>query len=313
MSANKVPKVIIIGGGISGLICVRHLKDIAEVTAFEGRSNIGGLWSALDPNCAIDNESHGNVFQQQYGCNFKNIFDDLVMNLPTIFAHFKDFPHADGKPQFLTRDDFRDYVNAYVEQFGLRKYIQLNTFVLEVRNIAGLTKADQDKYEVQGNEDKKFAVVICESTNPGQRKVVHADYVIVANGRNQVPYMPDFPGSDSFTGNIIHSRDYRHPDDPMFKQKTILLLGAGLSGLEMLFQFLAHPKTGESDVKKIYFCGNVTTGLNMQSTTDFKPWIQSGKLELVEGRIERIENDTVFMTVGDFTLQNADSNSYEPR
>eukprot|EP00112_Aurelia_sp_Birch-Aquarium-sp1_P002728 Seg1303.5 transcript_id=Seg1303.5/GoldUCD/mRNA.D3Y31 product="Dimethylaniline monooxygenase" protein_id=Seg1303.5/GoldUCD/D3Y31 len=214
MAASKVPKVIIIGGGISGLVSVRNLKDIAEVTAFEGRSNIGGLWSALDPNCPIDNESQGNVFQQQYGCHFKNIFDDLVMNLPTILAHFKDFPHADGKPPFLTREDFRDYVNAYAEQFGLRKYVKLNTFVLEVRRIEGIKGADQDRYEVQGNEDKKFAVVYCESANPGQRKIAHADYVIVANGRNQVPYMPDLPGSDSFTGNIIHSHDYRHPDDP---------------------------------------------------------------------------------------------------
>ena len=289
MAASKMPKVIIIGGGIAGLVSARHLQDVAEVTVFEGRSNVGGLWSALDPNCAIDNESQGNLFQQQYGCHFRNIFDDLIMNIPTMFAQFKDCPHADGKPSFLTREGFRDYVNAYVEMFGLRKYVQLNTFVLEVRRL------DQ----VQGNENKKFAVVYCESANPGQQKTAHADYVIVANGHNQVPYMPDLPGSDSFTGNIIHSRDYRHPDDPLFKQKTVLLLGAGYSGLEMVVQFLAHPKIGETDVKKIYFCGNVTTGLKMQSTTDFKAWIENGKLELIEGRIERIEKDTVFITNGE--------------
>ena len=38
------PRVCVIGGGISGLLAIRHIKDVADITAFEAKSNVGGLW-----------------------------------------------------------------------------------------------------------------------------------------------------------------------------------------------------------------------------------------------------------------------------
>lgn len=39
---KKLPKVVIIGAGPSGILCCRHLKGKADIICFEGNSGLGG-------------------------------------------------------------------------------------------------------------------------------------------------------------------------------------------------------------------------------------------------------------------------------
>ena len=43
--------------------------------------------------------------------------------------------------------------------------------------------------------------------------------------------IPDIEGSDTFTGRITHTRNYRRPEE--YKDKTVLILGAGPSGTDI--------------------------------------------------------------------------------
>jgi putative flavoprotein involved in K+ transport len=60
---------------------------------------------------------------------------------------------------------------------------------------------------------------------------IHADHVVVATGYNGTPFVPDWPGRASFTGELVHSSEYRNPRP--YVGKDVLVVGAGNSGAEI--------------------------------------------------------------------------------
>ncbi|MFI6347941.1 flavin-containing monooxygenase [Streptomyces sp. NPDC050560] len=55
--------------------------------------------------------------------------------------------------------------------------------------------------------------------------------VVVATGYNHTPRLPDWPGGDGFTGELLHSRDYRTPQP--HRGRDVLVVGVGNSGAEI--------------------------------------------------------------------------------
>jgi putative flavoprotein involved in K+ transport len=60
---------------------------------------------------------------------------------------------------------------------------------------------------------------------------IHADHVVVATGYNGTSFVPAWPGRDSFTGELVHSSQYRSPAP--YRGKDVLVVGAGNSGAEI--------------------------------------------------------------------------------
>jgi len=60
---------------------------------------------------------------------------------------------------------------------------------------------------------------------------IDADHVVVATGYNGAPFVPDWPGRERFTGELIHSSEYRSPEP--FRGRDVLVVGAGNSGAEI--------------------------------------------------------------------------------
>jgi cation diffusion facilitator CzcD-associated flavoprotein CzcO len=58
-----------------------------------------------------------------------------------------------------------------------------------------------------------------------------APVIVVATGIADAPYRPSWPGSEAFSGRVIHSSDYRNPDS--FAGKRVLVVGFGNSGGEI--------------------------------------------------------------------------------
>lgn len=55
------------------------------------------------------------------------------------------------------------------------------------------------------------------------------DAVMVCNGHYFEPSIPKLKGHENFQGEQLHSHDYRVPN--IFTDKTVLVLGAGPSGM----------------------------------------------------------------------------------
>jgi cation diffusion facilitator CzcD-associated flavoprotein CzcO len=60
---------------------------------------------------------------------------------------------------------------------------------------------------------------------------LRARYVVVATGYNHTPVLPDWPGRDSFEGELIHGQDYRNPEP--YRGKDVLVVGSGNTGAEI--------------------------------------------------------------------------------
>ncbi|MEU0189976.1 NAD(P)/FAD-dependent oxidoreductase [Streptomyces afghaniensis] len=55
--------------------------------------------------------------------------------------------------------------------------------------------------------------------------------VVVATGYNHTPRVPDWPGRDTYTGELLHASAYRNPEP--FAGREVLVVGAGNTGAEV--------------------------------------------------------------------------------
>ncbi|MFC0847724.1 flavin-containing monooxygenase [Streptomyces noboritoensis] len=55
--------------------------------------------------------------------------------------------------------------------------------------------------------------------------------VVVATGYNHTPYLPEWPGADSYTGTLLHAGQYRNPAP--YAGKDVLVVGSGNTGAEI--------------------------------------------------------------------------------
>ena len=113
-------------------------------------------------------------------------------------------------------EDYPDYpsheqILAYIRNFsaanGLERVIRFNTEVTDLAPLPG------------GGWNATF--------DHGEQREYQG--VIVANGRNWYPNWPDYTGS--FSGEIIHSKDYQGPDQ--LKGKRVLIVGGGNSACDI--------------------------------------------------------------------------------
>ncbi|KAK0387427.1 hypothetical protein NLU13_5739 [Sarocladium strictum] len=83
-----------------------------------------------------------------------------------------------------------------------------------------------------------------------------SQYVVFATGTTNKPYIPSFPGLDSFKGTVLHP--CRWPSDLDIKGKKVGIVGQGASGLQIL-QELA-----KEDANITVFVRNPPTALPME-------------------------------------------------
>jgi len=119
-------------------------------------------------------------------------------------------PRAAGR--WPSRDAVIDYLERYRAAHGL-----------EVR---GGTEVERVDAAGPGDGEGVRWVI---ATTAGERLLARS--VVVATGHANQPYVPDWPGLDSYAGQVRHSREYRDPGP--FAGLDVLVAGAGNSGSEI--------------------------------------------------------------------------------
>ncbi len=203
-------RVCIIGAGPSGLAQLRAFQsaeekgaEIPEIVCYEKQADWGGLWrytwrTGVDEHA---NPCHGSMYRY------------LWSNGPKEGLEFADYTFEEhfGRPiaSYPPRAVLFDYIEGRVKKAGVRKYIQFNTVVRDVRTVDG-------GFEVTARD--------CEADSES-REVF--DHVIVATGHFSFPNVPHYPGFETFNGRILHAHDFR--DAREFEGKDLLLLGTSYS------------------------------------------------------------------------------------
>jgi len=122
-------------------------------------------------------------------------------------TQFSHFPMPRHYPDFPSAKQMRDYLHAFADYFHLRPHIELNQKVIYVRPI----------------EDNLWQV-----TFANQEQRIYKG-VILCNGHHWCRRFPEFKGE--FSGKIIHSKDYKTPDQ--LRGKRVLVIGGGNSGCDL--------------------------------------------------------------------------------
>jgi putative flavoprotein involved in K+ transport len=117
--------------------------------------------------------------------------------------------------QYPTRDSWIRYLEDYTRHHGLQP-----EFGVEVERID------------RANGGWRVR------TSEGERE---APFVVVSTGFDHDPHIPDWPGRDSFEGELIHAAAYQDPEP--YRDRDVLIVGPGNTGSEIA-AFLADGGAG---------------------------------------------------------------------
>jgi len=139
------------------------------------------------------------------GAAWRTRYDRLRLHTPRLLSGLPGLRIPRGYGRWVARDDLIEYFHAYTAHHGL--------------DVRASTRVDQ----IVRDGD---AWRLDTSNGP-----INARNVVVATGYNGAPFIPDWPGRESFTGELIHSAQYANPEP--FRGRDVLVVGAGNSGAEI--------------------------------------------------------------------------------
>lgn len=195
MEARKL-RVCVVGAGVSGLTA---LKEVLE----EGHSAV----------CFERESEPGGVFTTGVA------YDPMQLTVSQHYMAYSAFPPPllEEERRHWFRQEYVAYLGRFRERFGLDSHIRLGCTVEAVSREA----------------DGSFTV---ESTQEGKAVRDHFDAVAICRGafRAEAPRMPNFPGADTFQGEITHTAKYKGAE--AFRGKRVVCVGMGETSADVTTQ-----------------------------------------------------------------------------
>jgi len=142
-------------------------------------------------------------------------------------TEYADFPMPESYPDFPSAQQMLDYLASYAETFALRPHIQFRTKVLMCLPLA----------------DGRWEVELA-----GAEKRIYKG-VIVCNGHHWDKRYPDYAGK--FTGEYIHSKDYKHPQQLV--NKRVLVIGGGNSACDLAAEAARVGRSCDISIRRGYW------------------------------------------------------------
>jgi cation diffusion facilitator CzcD-associated flavoprotein CzcO len=141
------------------------------------------------------------------GASWSARYDRLKLNTARQLSHLPRRPYPKGTPAFPTRDHVVDHLDTHAHEDGIE--LRLNTTVDRIDRRPG------GGWSLQ--------------TADGE---ITARQVVVATGYEHTPGIPEWPGTELFAGDLLHSAAYRNPGP--FRNRRVLVIGAGSSAMEIV-------------------------------------------------------------------------------
>ena len=136
-------------------------------------------------------------------------YDSLRLFSPARYSAMPGFP-LDGDPdRYPSRDEIAAYLQRYAEHLAV-----------DIRTGTTVTAVEAD--------GPGFLVHTADGDT------LSAAGVVAATGSFGSPVMPSLPGQNSFTGELLHVADYRHPAP--YAGKRVVVVGGGNSGVQIAYE-----------------------------------------------------------------------------
>jgi cation diffusion facilitator CzcD-associated flavoprotein CzcO len=142
---------------------------------------------------------------------WRHSYDRLAINTSSWFSYLPGYRLFRRYGQrWPTRDRLVAYYEEYAEHHDLK--VQLNTEATRIER-------GTDGWSVH--------------TTQGP---IDCSYVVIATAKDHTPVIPSWPGSETYTGELIHSADYQNAS--RFRDQRVLVVGAGNSGSDIALDLL---------------------------------------------------------------------------
>jgi dimethylaniline monooxygenase (N-oxide forming) / hypotaurine monooxygenase len=179
--------VAVIGGGPLGLMALKNMsEDGFDVTCFEARPYIGGVWQ----------------YSKDSGLSVQEM---TRFNSSRFRSAISDFPFPDDTDDFPTWQQLNKYINDYADHFQLKPYIKLNSPVVGLSRREGKWGVEYISKELDGAQIDWF------------------DKVVIAIGTFVQPKKVVLDGIEKFEGRQMHAIDFHRAEE--FRNKNVLLIG----------------------------------------------------------------------------------------
>ncbi|KAF4985993.1 hypothetical protein FDECE_16185 [Fusarium decemcellulare] len=256
-------KVAVVGAGVSGICTAAYLlKEGADVTVFERSGVTSGVWH-YDPRAPTttkypsEKPSAGDYVTSVPGQFLPGATDTKVKNghsthpldnqdpdtrdvsfsppgpayyglrnnVPTSLLYSNLGPWPEGTEDITGHANIQSYLQGLSRQYGVDDATLFHTRVEEAKK-----SEDGNHWDIR---------TITHLKGDGEPRFLERnwkfDAFVVASGHYNLPRIPDTPGLAEwkayFGENIIHTKQYRHPEN--YRDKTVLVIGGGASAYDV--------------------------------------------------------------------------------
>lgn len=195
--------VLIVGAGLTGIGLARHLQRECPQDSFallESRSAIGGTWD--------------------------------LFRYPGIRSDSDMYTFSYGSKPWLAKQSLgdgtriRNYIIEAAAEAGLDQYIRFQHKVLSA----------------SWSSDDTCWTVTALRTDTDEIVYFSCNFLMMCCGYFDYEngYEPDFPGRDSFSGQVIHAQKW--PEDLNYKDKRVVVIGSGATAVTLVPELAKQTK-----------------------------------------------------------------------
>ena len=139
------------------------------------------------------------------GASWRGHYDRLHLHTARQLSQLPGLRMPRRYGRYVARADVVDYLESYADHHRLRTLLGTKVRRVDRQDGHWVVRAGDDDLE--------------------------AGHVVVATGPNHTPELPDWPGRDGFTGELVHASAYRNPSP--YGGRDVLVVGAGNTGAEI--------------------------------------------------------------------------------
>lgn len=197
----------VVGAGMFGLAAAKQYLCIhgpdCSLAVFDSQPTLGGTWA--DHRLYPGLKSNNLLGSLEY--------PDFPMDTATFGV--KSGQHIPG-------DVINRYFNAYVDSFGLRRFLRFSTKVISAEH----------------QDDAAEGGWILTVDGPEKGGKVFARRLIIATGLTSEAFLPHFDGQESFGGRIFHGKHFMQNSDTLKTARSVTIFGGTKFAWDAVYAYM---------------------------------------------------------------------------
>ena len=184
---------------------------------------------------------------------------------------FSDLRADPSDPPHVSLKDYVAYLGRYADQEALRPLITYGAHVaavgkrsdgkpgyaVRVEPVAAAATGKAAKGSATSKSKKAGSAPLAPpdlNDPPREHRVLRAaatleyDAVCICSGLHEVPYLPEIAGMPSYTGEVLHSAQYK--DKSVFANKRVLVVGCGETGMDLGYRAVQVASSCAMSIKR---------------------------------------------------------------